>query len=199
MKNTCISLFTSFIWISEWCSIVCSYEEAIKMLSSAEILAPVYYIVGGSKPGQGAVITRDRTKTDDIMQMNTQKGSSDIYFHILWETTIQLHVVLSRVLWKYLNKNIYASYTMFINIDLIFCSAQYSTLYKAVFFSGLSSSFFHRSMVCSWNKLRQLEESSFLWWSSQTCQKVPLRSWRKGSDFHSLFFLPLFTELIFLN
>ena len=44
------------------------------MLSKTTILAPVYYIVGGSKPGQGAVVTRDRTVTDNIMSLNLTSG-----------------------------------------------------------------------------------------------------------------------------
>ena len=44
------------------------------MLTTDEILAPVYYIIGGSKPGQGAIVTRDRTKTDNIMTLAPSKG-----------------------------------------------------------------------------------------------------------------------------
>ena len=59
-----------------------SYDEAIKMLSQTEILAPVYYIVGGSKPGQGAVVTRDRTKTDNIMSLNITEGKQKMMFPV---------------------------------------------------------------------------------------------------------------------
>ncbi|EDO34711.1 predicted protein [Nematostella vectensis] len=43
-----------------------SYKEAYDMLTNTEVLAPVYYILGGTKSGQGAVITRSRTKTLDV-------------------------------------------------------------------------------------------------------------------------------------
>ena len=36
-----------------------TYEEALEMLMDQEIQADVYYILGGAKPGQGAIITRD--------------------------------------------------------------------------------------------------------------------------------------------
>nr|CAB3223328.1 acid ceramidase-like [Phallusia mammillata] len=51
-----------------------SYEEAVDMLSNTEILAPVYYIVGGSKPGQGAIITRDRQSLTNMYSMAPDKG-----------------------------------------------------------------------------------------------------------------------------
>ncbi|XP_002126997.2 acid ceramidase-like [Ciona intestinalis] len=51
-----------------------SYDEAMSMLTKEVILAPVYYIVGGVKSGEGAVVTRDRTKLDNVMAMNTTAG-----------------------------------------------------------------------------------------------------------------------------
>ena len=70
----------------------CSYEEAVTMLTTTEILAPVYYIVGGSKPGQGAVITRDRTKTDNVISLNITKG--EIYL-VIYDRMIYLQCAKS--------------------------------------------------------------------------------------------------------
>ncbi|XP_077558208.1 acid ceramidase-like [Haemaphysalis longicornis] len=36
------------------------YENAMNTLSTSKLLAPVYFIVAGTKPGEGAIITRDR-------------------------------------------------------------------------------------------------------------------------------------------
>lgn len=42
-----------------------SYHDAIAMLNSTSLIAPAYYIVGGSAPGEGAVVTRSRDAPDD--------------------------------------------------------------------------------------------------------------------------------------
>ncbi|XP_029188036.2 acid ceramidase-like [Acropora millepora] len=52
-----------------------SYEEARDMLINEEILAPVYYIIGGTKSGQGMVITRSRTKSLHPMSLDSSNGS----------------------------------------------------------------------------------------------------------------------------
>ena len=44
------------------------------MLSTNETLAPVYYIVGGLKPGEGAIITRDRTHAVNTLTLDPDKG-----------------------------------------------------------------------------------------------------------------------------
>lgn len=44
------------------------------MLTKDELLAPVYYIVSGSKPGEGAVITRDRKETANVLKLNVTAG-----------------------------------------------------------------------------------------------------------------------------
>ena len=43
------------------------------MLKSVQITAPVYYIVGGSKPSQGAIIVRDPEKVAGVVQMRSEK------------------------------------------------------------------------------------------------------------------------------
>jgi len=52
-----------------------SYAGALKVLSSTEILAPVYYIVGGSKAGQGSIVTRDRASTVNNLPLGTPAGN----------------------------------------------------------------------------------------------------------------------------
>lgn len=47
-----------------------SYKQALDMLANEEVLAPVYYILGGTKSGEGVVITRSRTKCLDQMSLN---------------------------------------------------------------------------------------------------------------------------------
>ena len=44
------------------------------MLRDTHIIAPVYYIVGGVRPGEGAVITRDRMKAKDVWTLDADHG-----------------------------------------------------------------------------------------------------------------------------
>lgn len=37
-----------------------TYDQAVDMLSSHLLIAPAYFIVGGVKPNEGVVITRDQ-------------------------------------------------------------------------------------------------------------------------------------------
>lgn len=41
-----------------------SYEAAKTMLSTTKLIAPVYFILAGTQPGQGAIITRDRNSNE---------------------------------------------------------------------------------------------------------------------------------------
>ncbi|XP_077987046.1 N-acylethanolamine-hydrolyzing acid amidase-like [Glandiceps talaboti] len=47
-----------------------NFHDAVDKLSNRQILAPVYYIVGGVNPGEGAVITRDRVKARDVWHLD---------------------------------------------------------------------------------------------------------------------------------
>ncbi|XP_027060445.1 acid ceramidase-like [Pocillopora damicornis] len=47
-----------------------SFEEAKDMLANDKVLAPVYYILGGTKSGEGVVITRSRTECLNQMSLN---------------------------------------------------------------------------------------------------------------------------------
>ncbi|XP_071978616.1 acid ceramidase [Engystomops pustulosus] len=51
-----------------------SYEEAKNLLSKTVLLAPAYFILGGSKSGEACVITRSRQLCLDIWELNLQKG-----------------------------------------------------------------------------------------------------------------------------
>ena len=50
-----------------------SFERAITLFSQGDLVDEVYYIVGGVRPGEGAIVTRDRLNTADIWRLN---GSS---------------------------------------------------------------------------------------------------------------------------
>lgn len=52
-----------------------SYEQARDMLTNEEVLAPVYYILGGTKSGQGIVITRSRTSSLHPMSLDISNGT----------------------------------------------------------------------------------------------------------------------------
>lgn len=50
------------------------YQSAVNMLANTEMLAPAYFIVGGTKSGEACVITRSRQKTVDMWKMDKSKG-----------------------------------------------------------------------------------------------------------------------------
>ncbi|XP_072178589.1 N-acylethanolamine-hydrolyzing acid amidase-like [Diadema setosum] len=51
-----------------------SYEEAFRRLVYEEEVAPVYIILGGVNPGEGAVITRERTAPLDVWEIDVADG-----------------------------------------------------------------------------------------------------------------------------
>ncbi|NP_001006088.1 N-acylsphingosine amidohydrolase (acid ceramidase) 1a precursor [Danio rerio] len=51
-----------------------SYEDAKDQLSQTKLLAPVYFILGGNRTGQGCVITRTRINTLDIWELELMLG-----------------------------------------------------------------------------------------------------------------------------
>ncbi|CAL4066544.1 unnamed protein product [Meganyctiphanes norvegica] len=53
-----------------------SYEEAEKQLSNPRLLAPVYFILGGTKPGQGVIITRYRDTYNSFPLGSKSKGQA---------------------------------------------------------------------------------------------------------------------------
>lgn len=52
-----------------------NFNKAVKALSTRELIAPSYLIVGGVNPYEAAVITRDRLKMQDIWYLNATKGA----------------------------------------------------------------------------------------------------------------------------
>ena len=57
-----------------------SYDEAVHMLSTRYIAAPAYYIVAGTKPNEGAVITRDRNVLSDLWQLNVSSSDPNSWY-----------------------------------------------------------------------------------------------------------------------
>uniref|UniRef100_A0A914X2G8 N-acylethanolamine-hydrolyzing acid amidase n=1 Tax=Plectus sambesii TaxID=2011161 RepID=A0A914X2G8_9BILA len=51
-----------------------SYDAAVAYLSSMHMIAPCYLAVGGVKPGEGAIITRNRWASADVWQIKSEKG-----------------------------------------------------------------------------------------------------------------------------
>jgi len=50
------------------------FEDVVNYFSTVKLDAAAYYIVGGTKPGEGAVVTRDRLKAADVWRLNTTTG-----------------------------------------------------------------------------------------------------------------------------
>ncbi|XP_033825696.1 acid ceramidase isoform X2 [Periophthalmus magnuspinnatus] len=51
-----------------------SYENARSLLAQTKLLAPAYFILGGNKSGQGCIITRSRTLSLDLLELNMKLG-----------------------------------------------------------------------------------------------------------------------------
>lgn len=47
-----------------------NFEDSLNALQKPTLVAPIYYIVGGPEPGQGAVVTRSRRSTVDLWRIN---------------------------------------------------------------------------------------------------------------------------------
>ena len=48
-----------------------SFDDAVKALSSNDVIAPLYFIVGGVEANEGVVITRDQAGVADLWQLNS--------------------------------------------------------------------------------------------------------------------------------
>ena len=54
--------YTKVDWLYRDVLIECeTYECAFDKLSKENLIAPVYFIIAGTQPNQGAIITRDRS------------------------------------------------------------------------------------------------------------------------------------------
>jgi len=56
-----------------------SYAHAKQLLSEKEMIAPAYFILGGTKPGEGAVITRDRVGVADLWELSPKSSGPSWY------------------------------------------------------------------------------------------------------------------------
>ncbi|XP_070568770.1 N-acylethanolamine-hydrolyzing acid amidase-like [Ptychodera flava] len=65
--------FVSFL-VRETLTKTDNFEDAVKMLSTPQIIAPVYFIIGGVSPGEGAVVTRDRLQARDVWRLDVKNG-----------------------------------------------------------------------------------------------------------------------------
>ena len=50
------------------------FESAVTFLADTPLIAPTYIIIGGTKPHEGVVITRDRTAARDLWRLDAEHG-----------------------------------------------------------------------------------------------------------------------------
>ena len=51
-----------------------SFQQAVDMFSTGPLIAPCYFIVGGTRPGEGVVITRGRWNAVDLWWLKPGQG-----------------------------------------------------------------------------------------------------------------------------
>lgn len=56
-----------------------NFDDAVHRLMNVEVVAPMYVIISGTKPGQGQIIVRSRNKTDGVVKLNPE-SSDDGWF-----------------------------------------------------------------------------------------------------------------------
>ena len=49
---------------------VTSFDDAVKLAASEQLISPSYIIIGGIHPGDGAIVTRDRKVAKDVWKMS---------------------------------------------------------------------------------------------------------------------------------
>lgn len=52
-----------------------NFTEAVKLLGYTPTAAPVYFIIGGARAGEGAIITKGRLEPDDIWMIDPDNGT----------------------------------------------------------------------------------------------------------------------------
>jgi len=67
-----VSTFSAIRQVGEQCS---TFDQAVDQLSKVRLSADSYFIVGGVKPSEGAVITRDRNRVYKTWRMGEYPGS----------------------------------------------------------------------------------------------------------------------------
>jgi hypothetical protein len=50
---------------------ITNYNDAVDLMSKHDLIAPAYFIIGGIKPNEGSIITRDQFETLDIWHLNS--------------------------------------------------------------------------------------------------------------------------------
>ena len=60
--------------VRETLASVDTFKGALAALSSRPLIAPVYFILGGTRAGEGAVITRDRREAKDVWHLEDGIG-----------------------------------------------------------------------------------------------------------------------------
>ncbi len=58
-----------------------SYDKAVEYLTKVHLVSPVYFIIAGTKPKEGVVITRDRMKPANIWTLESSNKYAVIYFN----------------------------------------------------------------------------------------------------------------------
>lgn len=61
-----------------------TFDEAVKMLQKRHLIAGAYYIVGGVRPDQGVIITRNQLRAVDTWRLNSSSTQADKWY--LFET-----------------------------------------------------------------------------------------------------------------
>ena len=51
-----------------------SYTDAVNLLSSSDLIAPAYFILGGTEPDEGIVITRDQFELINLWKLDTKNN-----------------------------------------------------------------------------------------------------------------------------
>lgn len=63
-----------------------SYDDAVDLMSKSDLIAPAYFIIGGVKPSEATVITRNQSSVVDTWRFNTNPISPDFDRWFLIET-----------------------------------------------------------------------------------------------------------------
>eukprot|EP00939_MAST-03C_sp_MAST-3C-sp1_P005528 g5528.t1 len=74
---------TTFSAIRDVADSAKSFEEALKMLSTVPLAADSYFILGGTKAGEGAVVTRNHDAPDDVWMLGENDKGTDSTWWVL--------------------------------------------------------------------------------------------------------------------
>ena len=68
-----------------------SYIEALEALESEPLTAPAYFIMAGSQPGAGAVVTRDRNFLTNLWVLDVSASVPNSWY-LLETNYVSLHI-----------------------------------------------------------------------------------------------------------